>query len=159
VNNGLGNISGRTGYLYLQEALTNRYNPSRWKIWARAVSPIIPIVQSNAIVESLWTTLKRKYLLTQRRPKLELLVDIIMNQHMAYLAKMINQHRNLEDPLKPNWYRTLRLLLIIGITVLLQNISSIAKRRRKSIRRTVTKSSWRGSTCTKPRRRSGGALV
>jgi hypothetical protein len=79
-------------------------------------------------MESLWTTLKRKYLLTQRRPKLELLVDIIINQHMAYLAKMINQHRNLEDPLKPNWYRTLRLLLIIGITVLSQNISSIAKR-------------------------------
>jgi hypothetical protein len=81
----------------------DRYNPTRWRIWARAICPIVPIIQSNAIVESLWTVLKNKYLLRQIRPKLELLVDIIMNQHMASLAQNIIQHRNLDDPLKPTW--------------------------------------------------------
>jgi len=39
------------------------YNPRRWRNWARAVCPeFYPIINSNATVESLWTTLKRNYL-------------------------------------------------------------------------------------------------
>lgn len=80
-----------------------RYSPSRWKIWARAISEKVPIVQSNAIVESLWSVLKVKYLRKHSRPRLEFLVDIIMNQHISNLAKLVTQHRDMKNPEKPDW--------------------------------------------------------
>ena len=76
---------------------------SRWKIWARATCPELPIISSNAIVESLWSQMKKRYIRKSARPKLEFLVDIIMNQHLPNLAVKVKQHRNMKDPDKPDW--------------------------------------------------------
>jgi hypothetical protein len=69
------------------------------------MSTSIPIIQSNAIVESFWARFKKDFLRPLRkRPRLEILVYIIMNEHMDKLAFQIEGHRNLEDPIKPKWY-------------------------------------------------------
>ena len=78
------------------------YRPERWKIWARAVCSEVPIINSNAIVESLWSTLKKRYLRKHSRAKLEFLVDIIMNQYLPNLTMLITAHRKGEK--RPVWY-------------------------------------------------------
>src|SRR5436190_22878909 len=103
-NIGHGNICGKIGTFSMKLTLNSRYAPSKWKIWARAVWKKVSVIQSNAIVESLWSVLKKKYLRKYSRPKLEFLVDIIMNQQIQYLAVLIREHRNIKNPVKPHWY-------------------------------------------------------
>ena len=81
---------------------TNWYRPSRWVIWARAIYPEVPIINSNSIVESLWSTLKRHYLRKHSRAKLEFLIDIIMNQHLTNLRIRIHHYRSLKE--RTVWY-------------------------------------------------------
>jgi len=88
---------------FLVQMFIYRYNPSRWRIWARAMSPYLPIIQSNAVVESFWGVLKRIHTRRMNRPKLELLVEVIMDRHLDQLLKLIQQHRDLKNPIKPTW--------------------------------------------------------
>lgn len=71
----------------------NWYRPLRWLIWAREMSPMIPITQSNAAVESLWSVLKKGYLRKHCRPKLEFLMHIIIDQFMPARVELIEEHR------------------------------------------------------------------
>jgi len=84
------------------------YRPERWKIWARAVCSEVPIINSNAIVESLWSILKKRYLRKHSRAKLEFLIDIIMNQYLPNLTMLITAHRKGEK--RPVWYLLIYLL-------------------------------------------------
>jgi hypothetical protein len=70
----------------------------------------MPIIQSNAIVESFWSVFKKEELRKIPRPRLEFLVDIIMNRRLVKLSRMIMQHRDLSNPIKPTWYHP-----IVGI--------------------------------------------
>jgi hypothetical protein len=71
------------------------------------MSTTIPIIQSNAPVESFWSRLKTGFIKPLgKRPKLETLVHIIMDQHLDDLTFQVNAHRNLEQPVKPRWYST-----------------------------------------------------
>ena len=93
----------RLGESWAWEYLWNHwYRPQRWKIWARAVCREVPIINSNAIVESLWSTLKKRYLRKHSRAKLEFLIDIIMNQYLPNLTMLITAHRKGEK--RPVWY-------------------------------------------------------
>jgi hypothetical protein len=85
----------------------NWYRPSRWVIWARAISSMTPIAQSNAAVESLWSVLKKGYLRKHSRPKMEFLIHIIMDQFMPARIELIGEHRKfrrIETPQVPPWY-------------------------------------------------------
>jgi len=56
------------------------YSPRRWVLWGRAASlNIYPIINSNASVEALWTTLKRFYLRRHPRASLERIWNLITN--------------------------------------------------------------------------------
>ena len=82
------------------------YRPDRWTVWARAIAKEIPIIHSNGIVESLWSVLKKQYLRQHSRPKLEFLVNIIMDEYLPNRALLIQQHRKLgrfQKEIKPVW--------------------------------------------------------
>jgi hypothetical protein len=77
----------------------NWYQPDRWTIWARAVCKDIPIINSNAIVEALWSTFKRRYLRKYCRPKLEFMLELLINQYLPNKVRLVNAHRTFqEDP-------------------------------------------------------------
>jgi hypothetical protein len=78
-------------------------------IWARAVHPEVPIIHSNAPVESSWSVMKKNYIRKGSRPKPELLIDIVMNLYLPRLITLVKEHRNLRDPGKPTWYSILFL--------------------------------------------------
>jgi hypothetical protein len=63
--------------------------------------PEVPIIHSNAPVESSWSVLKNKYIRKGSRPKPELLIDIIMNLYLPHQMSIVEGHRNIEDPVKP----------------------------------------------------------
>lgn len=103
------NVCKTLGESWAWEYLWNHwYRPERYKIWARSVCAQVPIINSNAIVESLWSTLKRRYLRKHSRAKLEFLIDIIMNQYLPNLTMLIRAHRRGER--KPVWY----ILIFLG---------------------------------------------
>ena len=68
---------------------------------------MIPIAQSNAAVESLWSVLKKGYLRKHGRPKMEFLIHIMMDQFMPAWIELIVEHRKfrrIETPQVPPWY-------------------------------------------------------
>jgi len=128
----------RLGESWAWEYLWNQwYRPERWKIWARAVCSEVPIINSNAIVESLWSTLKRRYLRKHSRAKLEFLIDIIMNQYLPNLTMLITAHRKGEK--RPVWYPLLCSQLIVGIICLLRNGKRNVQWRRRIMRTVMIK--------------------
>jgi MULE transposase domain len=63
-------------YLY-----TNWYCPKQWERWARAADPAeIPVVKTTMIVESHWRTLKHDYLHRFNRPRVDLVVWILISR-------------------------------------------------------------------------------
>jgi|SRR5277367_1437243 len=85
-------------YLY-----KNWYHPDKYIVWARSIFNEIPIINSNAIVESVWSVLKKNYLRKHKRPKLEFLIDIITNQYLPNLIGLVGEHRNFISNDKPTW--------------------------------------------------------
>jgi hypothetical protein len=77
------------------------YREGRWPIWARAICPEVPIINSNAIVESMWSVMKRRYLRKHSRAKLEFVIDIILNQWLPNVELLVMAHRSLQQ--KPVW--------------------------------------------------------
>jgi len=83
------------------------YCPRRWVLWARAASPnIYPIINSNASVEALWTTLKRFYLRRHPRASLERIWDLITNDFIRKRARQIHAIRT--GQAEAAWYRGFR---------------------------------------------------
>jgi hypothetical protein len=84
----------------------NWYRPDRWKLWARAVSNWIPISNTNAMVESLWSVFKKKYLARYSRPKLEYMVQVFMDEYLENKLYILKAFRNgLKEPV---WYGLLQ---------------------------------------------------
>src|SRR5437667_6199211 len=86
-SHGLGNIYGNSGIV-----------PRDGKS-GHGRCAAVPIINLNAIVESLWSTLKKRYLRKHSRAKLEFLVDIIMNQYLPNLTMLITAHHKGEKGL------------------------------------------------------------
>jgi hypothetical protein len=72
------------------------YRPDRWNIWARAVSKEIPIINSNGLVEALWATFKRRYLRRYTHPRLEFMIQILMDDYLPNRVSLVNAHRTLQ---------------------------------------------------------------
>jgi len=79
----------------------NWYNPNRWSLWARSACAELPITHSNAYVEALWSTFKKRYLRKYARPKMEFMVDILMNQYLANKVRLVRAHRSRKQV--PDW--------------------------------------------------------
>jgi hypothetical protein len=67
----------------------NWYCWAQWRNWARAIHPIMPIIESNAAVESLWAIVKRDYLKRHPRPSLEFLGEILMHHYLPNRRRFI----------------------------------------------------------------------
>ena len=75
----------------------NWYQPDRWILWARAVCNEIPICNSNAIVESVWSRFKKGYLRRYSRPRLEYMIQILMSMYLMNRRDLVRAHRSLEQ--------------------------------------------------------------
>ncbi|KIM74969.1 hypothetical protein PILCRDRAFT_79546, partial [Piloderma croceum F 1598] len=80
----------REVWAYLWE---NWYRPGQWDLWARCGHPEIPILNNTMILEPHWRRIKRDFLHHFHKPRLDLLVWILITK------------------LAPNYYRKLDLLL------------------------------------------------
>jgi hypothetical protein len=59
----------------------NWYQPSQWALWARsAYSDEIPVLKTTMIVESHWRKLKHDYLHRFNRPRIDLVVWVLLNK-------------------------------------------------------------------------------
>jgi len=75
------------------------YRSDRWTLWARAACNAIPISNSNAFVEALWSCFKRRYLRRYSRPRIEYMIEILMNQYFPNHVDLVRAFRDLrEDP-------------------------------------------------------------
>ncbi|KAJ7038885.1 hypothetical protein C8F04DRAFT_881509, partial [Mycena alexandri] len=100
------------GYLW-----TSWYAPLRWKLWARSTSPYVSRLRTTMNVENFWRQLKHGFLHNYVRPRLDLLVWVLVTKVTpAYLARaqvLDDGHRaGRSKPLtpfqrqfKPEWIR------------------------------------------------------
>ncbi|KAJ6470299.1 hypothetical protein DFH09DRAFT_954863 [Mycena vulgaris] len=77
-------------WAYLWE---NWYRRGRWELWARAEHPEIPRLKTTMMVESHWRRIKKDFLHHFHKPRLDLLVWILVTK------------------LAPNYYRRLDIML------------------------------------------------
>lgn len=70
------------GYFRLWAYLfVNWYHPEQWELWARSADPKqIPTVKTTMIAESHWRTLKHDYLHRFNRPRVDLIVFILITR-------------------------------------------------------------------------------
>ncbi|KAJ7646419.1 hypothetical protein DFH06DRAFT_997660 [Mycena polygramma] len=61
------------GYLW-----TSWYSPKRWALWARSTSPFLSRLRTTMNVENFWKQLKHGFLHNHARPRLDLLVWILI---------------------------------------------------------------------------------
>lgn len=67
---------------------TSWYAPQRWKLWARSTSPFVSRLRTTMNVENFWRQLKHGFLHNHVRPRLDLLVWILVTKVTpAYLAR------------------------------------------------------------------------
>jgi hypothetical protein len=67
----------------------NWYCWAQWRNWARAIHPRMPIIETNAAVESLWAIVKRDYLKRHPCPTLEFLGEILMHHYLPNRRRFI----------------------------------------------------------------------
>ena len=69
------------GYFRLFAYLWNNwYKYSQWETWARAASPEIPVLKTTMVVEAHWRTVKHDYLHRFNRPRIDLVVWILLTK-------------------------------------------------------------------------------
>ncbi|KAJ7773594.1 hypothetical protein DFH07DRAFT_912960 [Mycena maculata] len=67
---------------------TSWYAPKRWKLWARSTSPYVSPLRTTMNVENFWKQLKHGFLHNHLRPRLDLLVWILITKVTpAYLMR------------------------------------------------------------------------
>ncbi|KAJ7210775.1 hypothetical protein GGX14DRAFT_363219, partial [Mycena pura] len=64
-------------WAYLWE---NWYRPGRWELWARSTHDEIPRLKTTMMVESHWRRIKRDFLHHFHKPRLDLLVWILITK-------------------------------------------------------------------------------
>src|SRR5258708_5708098 len=56
-------------------------NPKQWKLWARSVNEKeIPVLKTTMIVESHWRKLKHDYLHRFNRPRIDLVICVLLSR-------------------------------------------------------------------------------
>ncbi len=80
------------------------YSEAKWKLWARAAYPLIPIIRTNMLVEAHWKSLKRDYLYKFHQPRMDLLVHIIICRLVPQLMK--KHYQLCKERLDPAWHKS-----------------------------------------------------
>ena len=83
----------RDAWVYLYQRW---YRESWFKRWARSTRVTIPIGKTTMMIESQWRILKRDFLINNPRPRLDLLVWIIIHKQSRlvlhnFLLKIVNR--------------------------------------------------------------------
>jgi hypothetical protein len=80
------------GYLW-----SSWYAPKMWKLWSRSSSPFVSCLRTTMNVENFWWQLKHNYLHHMLRPRLDLLVSILINnvtpEYVAHAEVLEDTHR------------------------------------------------------------------
>lgn len=80
----------RHGLSQVWAYLWNRwYCPEQWVLWARSTSDAIPRLKTTMIVESLWRVIKRRDLAHFNRPRLDLVVHVILKKTLPRLRQKL----------------------------------------------------------------------
>ena len=69
----------------------NWYRPNQWATWARAAAPEIPVLKTTMVVESHWKTVKHDYLHKFHRPRIDLVVWVILTKVVRDTARRLNR--------------------------------------------------------------------
>lgn len=89
------------------DLINSRYVPERWVLWARAVHVSqMPITETNAIVESHFSVLKKTYITGSNVPTIEWACKIIVEKYMVHHQHTVRRHR-LEYNAS-TWYRNFK---------------------------------------------------
>ena len=82
------------GYFRLWAYLwVNWYQPSQWCLWARSVNDQeIPVLKTTMIVESHWRRIKHDYLHRFNRPRIDLVVWVLISR---FVPTLVTKMRNL----------------------------------------------------------------
>ena len=88
----------RDAWAYLYEGW---YREPWFKKWARSARVVVPIGKTTMMIESQWRILKRDFLINNPRPRLDLLVWIIIHKQSRlvlhnFLLKIINRAQTLD---------------------------------------------------------------
>ncbi|KAJ6463018.1 hypothetical protein DFH09DRAFT_853509, partial [Mycena vulgaris] len=74
--------------------LWNRwYNPTQWKLWARAPCAAIPRLNTTMIVESLWRNIKHRDLAEFNRPRLDLVTHVVITNVLPRVKRRLEYIR------------------------------------------------------------------
>jgi hypothetical protein len=88
------------------------YCPPQCKLWARAAGVEIPRIRTTMIVESLWRTVKRKYLIDFNKPRLDLALYLILKNCLPGVSLSLQHHRGTFRPgradVTANWQKDFR---------------------------------------------------
>ncbi len=84
------------------------YSPERWILWLRAgCDNKISILKTNMFVEGHWKVLKRDFLYKFFRPRLDLVVFIIMEQVIPHQQKKFEQIFVVKQE-KADWWKAFK---------------------------------------------------
>ncbi len=88
------------------------YEPSKWPLWARAPCPLIPTIRTTMITESFWRHFKHGTLASFSRPRLDLVVYLIVTQVLSAtklkLSYVSNERRKGRPKPLRKWQETLK---------------------------------------------------
>lgn len=77
-------------YMYM-----NWYKPEQWRLWARSICPQeIPVLRTTMIVESHWRRIKRDFLHRFTRPRIDLVVWVLISRMIPQGLEKMEAIRN-----------------------------------------------------------------
>ena len=84
------------GYMW-----TNWYQKEHWTLWARAANYELCLFKTTMLIESHWKVIKRDFLPKFFRPRLDLVIFIIINRLLPHYQQ--RQNRIAQGREKPSW--------------------------------------------------------
>lgn len=98
INNFFGTLTEHHIHEYI---LKNWYDEVNWDLWGRRNPHKISLLRTTMLVEAHWSVLKRLYIFSFNRPRLDLLVHIICSK---VLRKYLDEYKALRSGVKKPWW-------------------------------------------------------
>ncbi|KZP16530.1 hypothetical protein FIBSPDRAFT_912280 [Athelia psychrophila] len=88
------------------------HSPPQWPLWARSAAPGIPWLKTTMVSEAQWIVIKHHDLATFNRPRLDLVVHVIINRLLprvcVTLANLLGTRQKMRAPSTNNWQSEFR---------------------------------------------------
>ncbi|KAF9515816.1 hypothetical protein BS47DRAFT_1293351 [Hydnum rufescens UP504] len=68
------------------------YHPDKWVLWARSASECISVLRTTMVVEGFWNHLKHTTLTSFNRPRIDLIVHLILTQVIPTVNLKLSYH-------------------------------------------------------------------